>query len=100
MGQLGAYGFQGVTLGVDGSCKDGRMGSGCCKFGEKDEGKCAQGRRAGGESVSAWQAAVQVPRVPGRGGSCTRGEEGTGGAGDAGEGEEGQDDAAEDEMPA
>ena len=31
-----------MTLGVDGSCKDGRMGSGCCKFGEKDEGKCAR----------------------------------------------------------
>ena len=42
MGQLGAYGFQGVTLGVDGSCKEGRMGSGCCTFGEKDEGKCAR----------------------------------------------------------
>ena len=42
MGQLGAYGFQGVTLGVDGSCKDGRMGSGCCTFGGKDEGKCAR----------------------------------------------------------
>ena len=25
---LGGYGFQGVTLGVDGSCKDGKMGSG------------------------------------------------------------------------
>ena len=42
MGQLGVYGFQGVTLGVDGSCKDGRMGSGCCTFGGKDEGKCAR----------------------------------------------------------
>jgi hypothetical protein len=42
IGQLGGYRFQGVTLGVDGSCKDGRMGSGCCKFGEKDEGKCAR----------------------------------------------------------
>jgi hypothetical protein len=42
IGQLGGYGFQGVTLGVDGSCKDGKMGSGCCKFGEKDEGKCAR----------------------------------------------------------
>jgi ribonuclease HI len=29
-------------LGVDGSCKDGRMGSGCCKFGEKGEGKCVR----------------------------------------------------------
>jgi ribonuclease HI len=42
IGQLGGYGFQGVTLGVDGSCKDGRMGSGCCKFGEKGEGKCVR----------------------------------------------------------
>ena len=39
IGQVGGYGFQGVTLGVDGSCEDGRMGSGCCKFGEKGEGK-------------------------------------------------------------
>ena len=39
---LGAYGFQGVTLGVDGSCKEGRMGSGCCTFGGKDEGNCAR----------------------------------------------------------
>jgi hypothetical protein len=30
---LGGYGFQGVTLGMDRSCKDGKMGSGCCKFG-------------------------------------------------------------------
>ena len=29
VGQLGGYGFQKVTLGVDGSCKDGKMGSGC-----------------------------------------------------------------------
>ena len=28
IGELGGYGFQGVTLGVDGSCKDGKMGSG------------------------------------------------------------------------
>ena len=26
IGQLGGYGFKGVTLGVVGSCKDGRMG--------------------------------------------------------------------------
>jgi hypothetical protein len=26
VGLLGGYGFQGVTLGVDGSCKDGKMG--------------------------------------------------------------------------
>jgi ribonuclease HI len=51
IGQLGGYGFQGVTLGVDGSCKDGRMGSGCCKFGEKDEGQCVRvGREDEGAS--------------------------------------------------
>ena len=40
--QLGGYGFQGVTLGVDGSCKDGKMGAGCHKFREQGEGKCAR----------------------------------------------------------
>jgi hypothetical protein len=51
IGQLGGYGFQGVTLGVDGSCKDGKMGSGCYKFGEKGEGKCARvGREDEGTS--------------------------------------------------
>ncbi len=30
------------SLSRDGSCKDGRMGSGCCTFGGKDEGKCAR----------------------------------------------------------
>jgi ribonuclease HI len=39
---LGRYGFQGVTLGVDGSCKDGKMGSWCCKFREEGAGKCAR----------------------------------------------------------
>jgi ribonuclease HI len=39
---LGGYGFQGVTLGVDGSCKDGQMGSGFCKFKEEGAGKCAR----------------------------------------------------------
>ena len=53
IGQLGAYGFQGVTLGVDGFCKDGRMGSGCCKFGEKGEGKCVRvGREDEGTSAN------------------------------------------------
>ena len=32
VGQLGGYGFQGTIFGVDGSCKDGTMGSGCCNF--------------------------------------------------------------------
>ena len=42
VGQLRGYGFQGVTLGVDGSCKDRKMGSGCCTFREKGAGKCAR----------------------------------------------------------
>ena len=37
IGQLGGDGFQGVALGVDGSCKDGRMGAGCCKFRKEGE---------------------------------------------------------------
>ena len=41
VGQLGRYGFQGATLGVDGSCKDGKMGSGCGKFREEGADKCA-----------------------------------------------------------
>ena len=46
--QLGGYEFQGVTLGVDGSCKDGKMGSGCLKFREEGEGQlCASWQRRG-----------------------------------------------------
>ncbi len=41
VGQLGGHGFQGATLGVDGSCKDGKMGSGCGKFKEEGGDKCA-----------------------------------------------------------
>ena len=48
---LGGYGFQGVTLSVDGSCKDGKMGSGCCKFKEEGADKCARvGREEEGMS--------------------------------------------------
>jgi hypothetical protein len=42
VGLLGGYGFQGVTLGVNGSCKDGKMGSGCRKFREEGAGRCRQ----------------------------------------------------------
>jgi hypothetical protein len=50
VGQLGGYGFQ----GVDGLCKDGKMGSGCCKFREEGAGKCARvGREEEGTS-SNW----------------------------------------------
>jgi hypothetical protein len=42
---------KGVALGVDGSCKDGKMGSGCCKFKEEGEGRCARvGREEEGTS--------------------------------------------------
>ncbi len=51
VGLLGGYGFQGVTLGVDGSCKDGKMGSGCFKFKEEGASKCARvGREEEGTS--------------------------------------------------
>jgi ribonuclease HI len=51
VGQLGGYGFQGVTLVVDGSCKDGKMGSGFCKFREEEADKCARvGREEEGTS--------------------------------------------------
>jgi hypothetical protein len=42
VGQLGGYGFQGAIFGVDGSCKDDTMGSGCCKFQEEEADKCAR----------------------------------------------------------
>ena len=48
IGQLEDYGFQEVTLGVDGSCKDEKMGSGCLKFREEGEGQlCASWQRRG-----------------------------------------------------
>jgi ubiquitin len=51
VGQLGGYGFQGATLGVDGSCKNGKMGSGCGKFREEGADKCARvGREEEGTS--------------------------------------------------
>ena len=51
VGLLGGYGFQGVILGVDGSCKHEKMGSGCCKFREEGAGKCARvGREEEGTS--------------------------------------------------
>jgi ribonuclease HI len=55
VGQLGGYGFQGATLGVDRSCKNGKMGSGCGKFREegadKSTDKCTRvGREEEGTS--------------------------------------------------
>jgi ribonuclease HI len=51
VGQLGGYGFQGAIFGVDGSCKDGKMGSGCCKFQGEEADKCARvGREEEGTS--------------------------------------------------
>jgi ribonuclease HI len=66
--QLGGYGFQGAIFGVDGSCKDATMGSGCCKFQGEEADKCARvGREEEGTSsnrpelegvVSALQSAA------------------------------------------
>jgi ribonuclease HI len=53
VGQLGVYGFQGAIFGVDGSCKDGKMGSGCCKFQGEEADKCARvGREEEGTSLN------------------------------------------------
>ena len=41
---IGTHGFQGEIFGVDGSCKDGTMGSGCCKFQGEEAHKCARSR--------------------------------------------------------
>jgi ribonuclease HI len=59
--QLGGYGFQGVTFGVDGSCKDGKMGSGCCKFKEGEADKRARvGREEEGTSLNRPELGVIV----------------------------------------
>ena len=51
VGQLGGYGFQRAIFGLDGSCKDGTMGSGCCKFQGEEADKCARvGREEEGTS--------------------------------------------------
>jgi ribonuclease HI len=42
VGHLRGCGFQGAIFGVDGSCKDGKMGSGCCKFQGGETDKCAR----------------------------------------------------------
>ena len=45
----GRNGFQRATFGVDGSCKDGKMGSVCCEFKGEASEKCARVGR--GEEV-------------------------------------------------
>jgi hypothetical protein len=58
-----------VTLGVDGSCKDGKMGSGCCKLKEEGAGKCARvGREEEGTSSNRPDSGL-FELVPGR--NCT-----------------------------
>ena len=53
VGQLGGYGFQGAIFGVDGSCKDGTMGSGCYKFQGEEVDKWARvGREEEGTSLN------------------------------------------------
>ena len=69
VGQLGGYGFQGAIFGVDGSCKDGKMGSGCCKFqggetdkcarvGREEEGMCSNRPELGGVVLALQSAAL------------------------------------------
>jgi hypothetical protein len=51
VGHLGGYGFQGAIFGVDGWCKNGKIGSGCCKFQGEEADKCARvGRKEEGTS--------------------------------------------------
>jgi hypothetical protein len=51
--QLGGYGFHGATFGVDGSSKDGKMGSGCGKFQGVEADTCARvGREEEGTSLN------------------------------------------------
>jgi len=58
---LGGYGFQGVALGVDGSCKDGRMGAGYCKFREEGEDRRAL---VGREEEGASSNRPELGRAP------------------------------------
>jgi len=59
IGQLGGYGFHGVTLGVDGSCKDGRMGS---SWGLDATNLGRKARANACESVERMKARVQTNR--------------------------------------
>ena len=62
VGQLGGYVFQGAIFGVDGSCKNGTMGSGCCKFqGEEADKMCTSRQRRGRHEFE--QAGVGGNRV-------------------------------------
>jgi hypothetical protein len=70
VGQLGGYGFsQGATLGVERSCKDGKMGSWCCEFkgeeadkcarvGSEEEGTISNGPELGGVALALQSAAL------------------------------------------
>ena len=59
IGMLGGYAFKGVTMGIDGSNGEGRMGAGCCCFkqtevdrwvrvGREDEGTSSNRPELGG----------------------------------------------------
>jgi ribonuclease HI len=69
VGRLGGYEFQGATFGVDGSCKDGKMGAGCCRFqgvaadkctrvGREEEGKGSNRPELGGVVLALQTAAL------------------------------------------
>jgi ribonuclease HI len=73
--------LQGAIFGVDGSCKDGKMGSGCCKFQGEEADKCARvGREEegtssnrpelGGVVLALQSAALSEDVLPLRGSLC------------------------------
>ena len=79
IGMLGGYAFKGVTMGIDGSNGEGRMGAGCCCFkqpevdrwvrvGREDEGTSSNRPELGGlllsrqplrPTISLWPATTK-----------------------------------------
>jgi hypothetical protein len=53
--EVGQLGGQGATFGIDGSCKDGKIGSGCCKFQGQEVVKCAEKRKARVRTGRSWR---------------------------------------------
>ena len=58
VGQLGGYGFQRAIFGVDGSCKNGTMGSECCNSRGKRQTnvhESAEKRKARVQTSRSWE---------------------------------------------
>jgi hypothetical protein len=55
IGELGGYGFQGVTLGVDGSCKDGEMAENSGRKLRANVRELAERRKARAETGQSWE---------------------------------------------